>query len=356
MMAASAGVCFHVDASNIIGLGHLMESVILARILERNGCRVSFIMRAHPEATGPLKEKGYEVRAIGKDASDEEEIKAVQGFVRDAGIDVLVCNLRDRYADFFRKLRVDAALVAVQDNDRMEGINADVVVNFSIMQDGEFYRSLPDSGKYAIGPMYAVLPEEMHSRWKEARDAKKACSTIFVNQGGSDPFGLTAKTIRALELLELKERVIVVVGPAISEKHRKELEAMIEGGLKNDYHFEWGVPQRRLHDIMRESDIALTAAGDTLYELSVFGVPSIIICHHETHNRIANRFSEVGAAINLGVGSDVSEQVIADTLKGLLGDRERRALLSRNARSILDGRGSERVSDIIMKAIEGRQI
>ena len=39
---------------------------------------------------------------------------------------------------------------------------------------------------------------------------------------------------------------------------------------------------------MRKADIAITAAGNTLYELALFHVPCITVSHHQQHHLVAS--------------------------------------------------------------------
>ena len=104
-----------------------------------------------------------------------------------------------------------------------------------------------------------------------------------------------------------------------------------------------------MHQLMAESDIAITAAGNTLYELAVFGVPSIVICHHEKHNVVAEKFAEKNAGINLGVGTDLDIHLIAEAINKLLRSKEKRSELSANIKKVVDGLGSKRVAEKVLK-------
>jgi len=104
-----------------------------------------------------------------------------------------------------------------------------------------------------------------------------------------------------------------------------------------------------MHQIMKESDLAITAAGNTLYELALFGVPSIVICHHEKHNKVAKEFAKRNSAINLGIGTKLDLRIIANTVDELLSSREKRLKLSINAKKIVDGLGSKRIAEKVLE-------
>ena len=222
-------ICFRVDASNKIGMGHLMESISLAESLKKRVyCNIIFLTKNYLLAADILKERGYQVETVREDISEEEEINLVLELIKKLRVEVLICDLLDKNDEYFQTLKAFIkTLVVILDDARHRAVPGNIVVNFNIAQEERFYKELPDNKTlYCIGPKYMLLPEELHSEWRKEKIISETCRTIFVNQGGSDPFGLTAKIIRALELLKLKQKIIIVVGHAISHEHKKELEAL----------------------------------------------------------------------------------------------------------------------------------
>lgn len=345
-------IVFCTEASEKVGMGHLMECISLAENLKKGAeCNITFLTKNFLPAIDILKRKGYRVETLREEISKEEEINLMLQLIKKLKVEVLICDLLDKNIEYFQTLKAFIkTLVVILDDARHRAVPGDIVVNFNIAQDVRFYKELPDNKTlYCIGPKYMLLPEELHSEWRKEKIISETCQTIFVNQGGSDPFGLTAKIIRALELLDLKQKIIVVVGHAISYEHKREL-GYLEPQLKNNYQFEWGITQERMHQLLAESDIAITAAGNTLYELAVFGVPSIVICHHEKHNLVAQKFVEKNAVINLGIGTNLEIHTIAEAVNNLLRSKENRSELSANIKRIVDGFGSKRVAKKVLTA------
>jgi len=342
-------ICFRVDASNSVGMGHLMECITLADFFSKNyECSFIFLVNDFPAINGVLSKYGYEGLVMHHTENENVELESMKYHLRGKSVDIIVCNLLNRSDDYYRRLRILAShSVIILDDENQRRVPGDVVINFSITQDPEFYSLLKDSGTiYCIGPAYMPLSDEFYGKWCIKKIIPEECKTIFMNQGGSDPFGLTAKIIRALELLDLSQTIYVIMGDAISDKHRQELESM-QGALKNRYIFEWGVTHTRMLEIMEKTDLAITAAGNTLYELAIFGIPSIVICHHERHRIVADKFAERSAIITLGVGTQLHEERIADSVHHLLHHRPARAKLSDAIKKVIDGKGCRRISGVL---------
>ena len=345
--------CFRVDASTEVGMGHLIESISLAESLTKSvECDIVFLIRNYLPAVNILRRKGYQVQILRRDIKEEDEISQIDQAIKKFETEVLICDLLNKDNGYFRKLKsIAKRTVVILDDAKQRAVNADIVVNFNIVQKEEFYQKLPAGGTiYCIGPKYMLLSEELHNEWKKEKVIPQTCRTIFVNQGGGDLFGLTAKIIRALELLNLKQKIIVVAGPSMSQEHRRELESL-KPGLKNCYQFEWSITQEQMHQFMSESDLAITAGGNTIYELAVFGVSSITVCQQEEQNTVAQEFAQRQAIVNLGIGTNISPDLIANSVKELLHDRTQRISLSKNAKRISDGKGCRRVAEIIIHSM-----
>lgn len=343
--------CFRVDAGNKIGMGHLTESICLADSLRsRTNGEIVFLVNRFAPALDTIKRSGYAYHIVREGLDAQENAEIVLDWIRKNDVQVVIVDLLNVENTYLQKLKNSAAkLVVILDDAEHRQVVGDLVINFNITQDEKFYLVLPPSGtNYLIGPKYMLLPEELHEIWKKEKTLPETCGTIFVNQGGGDPYGLTMKIIKELERLNLKQKVIVVIGPAMLLQHRKEI-TNLKPQLKNSYQFEWDVTQKKMYQLMLEGDLAITAAGNTLYELAVFGIPSIAVCHHERHNKVASKFEERMAVVNLGVGSDLPDNVIAGEVEQLLLAKERRSSLSHNIKKIVDGLGSKRIAEYILE-------
>ena len=84
---------------------------------------------------------------------------------------------------------------------------------------------------------------------------------------------------------------------------------------------------------MKNADIAFTSQGRTIYELAVLGVPSIVLAQNEREQ--LHTFAQMdNGFLNLGLGKDVSEEVIKNTFDWLVNTpyirREMRELMLKN--------------------------
>lgn len=98
---------------------------------------------------------------------------------------------------------------------------------------------------------------------------------------------------------------------------------------------------------MAQADLALSSAGRTITELSVIGVPTLCIAQNEKEMGHTHTTAENGVVM-LGLGSEVSGDVLANSLRDFIGDSSKRAQLRKNALAATAGRSNEHIVREIM--------
>ena len=354
------------DSGNRIGMGHITESLSLLKSIKDNiNADILFLTRDYPAGVEKIKQAGFSVKTVETTGSIDKDAENVLNQAKEFAADLIMVDLLrvkrvDQGAvvindDYFLKLKSSGLpLVAVFDDTVMLETSADLVVNFHICQDENYYNSLSSKDKYLIGPKYALLDENYSELGKIKKDIPDICGTVFVNQGGSDPYALTAKIIRSLMKINMNNRIDIVVGAALTKEHLDEIEALGRQ-CPDNYKFYYNVKPHQMRELMNNADFAVTAAGNTLYELCALGVASLIISHHKDHDDVAEEFARRKAAVNLGIGTQLSEADIAEAVKKIADDAALRKRLSSKARRLADGCGALRVCESIVSLLREKR-
>jgi UDP-N-acetylglucosamine:LPS N-acetylglucosamine transferase len=169
---------------------------------------------------------------------------------------------------------------------------------------------------------------------------------ILVTMGGSDPAGMTAFALDALNLLPRPLAVQVVVGPAFS---RASSLAEIVAHSKHAVRVSQGLDA--VAPLMRASRLAVASFGVTAYELAACGVPAVHLCLTADHARSSSAFEQAQIAERLSVFSHIRPQQVAEAVGGLLGDASRRTEMAARARALIDGRGAQRVAALVVSGL-----
>ena len=99
--------------------------------------------------------------------------------------------------------------------------------------------------------------------------------------------------------------------------------------------------------LMLGSDVAITNSGLTKYELSVLGVPSIIISNNTQQALYSEDFSSYGSSIHLGSISVVNDKYIRESCVDLMKDYKLRLNMSKKGKGLLDSDGLKRIWKVL---------
>lgn len=348
-----------VDSGNRIGMGHVAECLSLCKTISGSArAEFLFLTRNFKPGIDRIRKSGYPIRIINGSNSVGRDtgwlIRAASDFKADI---IIVDLLRVRRADpgaviidnsYFKSTNsAGLPAVAVFDDDVHQETDASAVINFHICQRQSYYKRFKDKDKYLTGPKYALLDDVYYRIWKKKKNISKACGNLFINQGGSDPYNLTYKILRAMKDLEIHARVNVVIGSGIEKKHLSCINS-IKVSLGRQFRCFFGIKPPQMRKLMMKADLAVSAAGNTLYELCALGVPTAVLSHHKDHDIVAKGFEKLGAVVNIGIGTEVSVSFISSRINDIYKDHKRRICLSTMARNVTDGAGCIRAAEHIL--------
>ena len=144
---------------------------------------------------------------------------------------------------------------------------------------------------------------------------------MLVTLGGSDPHNVTLKVLEGLSLLDIPGIEVKVVVGDINPHYAKlrdycdsrELNVELLRGVEN------------MAEIMSWADCAVTAAGETCYELIYMQTPFLSMIVAENQIAFADRSHQLGICRSLGWYDKLSIERIADELQEFIyNTKERR--------------------------------
>lgn len=341
-------VAFRTDGNTSIGLGHLTECLTLAKRLQ-NHYSVSSLFIISSD-TVEIQKLGDFTPATERLTANigEEDSKLTGQILKKHRINLLVTNLRAVTSDYLNDLKKRGITLVCIDELGNRDIIADVVINGSIVGDWHRYQFQSQSTLTYFGPEYMIMDKAFGTFHQKEKPIKPETTNILVTMGGVDRSGATLRIIEALNRLDKKIRKSIVVGPAFH--HRSKLEELLPRVKENNFQMSY-VPAN-MAELMFEVDLALSAGGNTLYELACVGTPSMVL-YEDEHEGIQGRvFDRERAAICLGKGSEVPQEQITASVSSLLRDQALRTEMSQNGKRLVDGKGTERVCDIILDKLK----
>jgi UDP-2,4-diacetamido-2,4,6-trideoxy-beta-L-altropyranose hydrolase len=328
------------DASVAIGTGHVMRCLALAQAWQDAGGKATFAMAERTLAIeARLESESCEIVSMNSGCGSPEDAIEAAALARRRRAEWIVVDGYRFSADYQRALKhAGFKLLFIDDYVHAQRYCGDFVLNQNVHATEAMYSARAAYTRLLLGPRYCMLRREFAPwrGWK--REIVRVGRKVLVTMGGSDSENLTCRMIDALAMVKSEgmEATVVVGG---SNPHYAELKkaAVVSGKRIRVLKDVSNLPK-----LMSASDVAISAAGSTCWELCLLGVPSLLIDVAENQTGIAKELAKRGCAIHAGDGS-VAAHKIARQLEDLLQSREQRQLLAERCRGLVDGRGAERV-------------
>lgn len=332
-------ILFRVDGSKVMGMGHVYRSLAIAEAL-REGSRaeISFLMSAdHSEGIATISKSGYPVRVFRAGGLD-----SILDSIRDFAPSVVINDLPLVEETYLRSLgRLGAVTINLVDTlDDLERVSRDAQFVISVMNED---RETPE-GFYG-GPAFAILRRHFQGRERTFREKP---ARILLSFGGADPQALTVKVARALAPLAREVEIVSVAGPAFP--HTAVFEAL-QRTLGADLRLVKGVDVQ-IADLMLDADLVLCSGGMSVYEIAALGTPGVVLAQNAREDRRMREFSRFGTIEYLGLGVDVDEAAILETVRRILGDAAKRRDMSDRGRNLVDGYGATRAAGIVLEQVQ----
>lgn len=259
---------------------------------------------------------------------------------------IIIFNLREIHNDFLT--RVKTAMPGVEyiciDEFGNRRLDADVIINPMI--DKSYWNYETEAELYC-GQQYLVLPLELQDYRNRNTNIRETIQTVTVSMGGVDAVDSTYKLAQWLPRVDKTIRINLVLGGGYTNK--EEIMRIVDSNprIRVYQNISW------LPRLFTESDLAVCAGGNTLHELAVIGIPTIIMpgMPHEYRNGKAYEEKEFGICTDMA--SEMSYEVF-EQIFHRLENRELRECMSQKGKEAADGNGYKRICEIVMQRI-GRQ-
>lgn len=340
---------FRVDGAQHLGLGHIMRCIAFAQRLRNKGLKPIFVIRDYEKKIAELIcQYEYPVLTIPPDSSLALDASLTSNYASQYKINLIITDLsnkdfmanQDEYAKYLQGLKNCCKFLITMDGLNYISYPSDIVIIPYYGGEKKQHKS-SNNTKFLLGPSYFIFRKEFIEAAKIKREIKKAAKNILITMGGSDPCGLSLKTVKALNKLNIRSlNLRIVIGIAFKSNLKQSIARAL-GNFKGTYEFFMG--SDNMAELMLWSDLIISNGGLTKYEMAVTGTPGIVIAQDEIEAQRAKEFEKAGTVLYLGSIDEVDESAIAEATAQLLKNYELRSHMSVRGRIVVDGRGIERV-------------
>lgn len=341
-------ILFRVDAGPKIGLGHLQRCLSLATALRHFNIGCFFLTNEEPTVYHRIKRFGFDGRTLGAiepwGADDLTQTMAVAAAHKCGAI---VVDSDYEGARYLSQLRNAGYYVVAIEDTAPHAFPCQLVVNGDAHARQLPYQAISEDTQFLLGPEYSILRREF---WEvPPRVISENVDRILVTLGGADPSNIMPRVINALDTLPEAFSVSVIIGPFF--ENFSQIQAAAQRAQR-------GITLVRapdsVRDLMMEAGLAVSAGGQTLYELARVGCPTVAVRMASNQDGQLAAFEDAGFVHAVGhVEHGGIVEAICTAVRTLLADSQARAAMSIAGQRLIDGHGAMRVAQTILAEHKG---
>ena len=344
-------IIFRADGNKIIGSGHVMRCVAIAEALRILHIESLFVL-AENTFVKVLEEHHFKYEILQSDYCDmESEIESFRELLDIYFPEAIIID--SYYVTFHYLESIKQYGKVIYIDDRAEfAYPVDILVNYNIFAKETEYKNLYKSSKMTIptlllGAKYVPLRKEFQNTQKNI--LKEEVFKILISTGGADSEHVMLNIVKYLEKHSIfgNYEFHFVIGAMNGDKDEickrtKDMKNIV-------LHQNVESMQRLIHNC----DIAVSAAGTTLYELCACGIPTITYILADNQIVAEKIFAEREIMLSAGdirTKSDFLEELF-QLLNKLSNDYALRIKLVKNAYQAVNANGVNILARKILEEI-----
>ena len=331
------------DGNTDIGMGHVMRCLSIAEAAADLGCSPVFIT-ADNGCLSMIEERGFRAIVLNTDYRDMlSEIPQLKKIVKQQKDMLLIDSYQadDAYFDAVKEFVQTACL---EDMEVPHPVCLLINYNIYAPQLADNYKELED---VLLGIQYMPLRKAFQAPCEY--QIKDKITDVMITTGGSDPYFAAAAFMDAIlaDTFLSKQKINwhIVSGPF--NRFAEELKNRYQSCKNVCIHEN----VKDMRELLLQTDVVLTAAGSTVYEVSSLGIPMIVFYFAENQRQGACALAELTQIVNAGCFAKNSQAVTDRAVKALhqcVAEKTYRERLYEQERQLVDGKGAQRIAKALM--------
>tara|TARA_R110002050_G_scaffold109799_1_gene221299 strand:- start:15376 stop:16410 length:1035 start_codon:yes stop_codon:yes gene_type:complete len=269
-------IFFKAEANSSIGGGHLHRCISIANECIEQGLQVAFIFSdSASESIQKVKQLGFQSFEIPFET--QLDFESYKDFVPSGSLILFdTDNFHFYSGNLINKLHLQNIKTACYTITDQHRITTDIIINSNIISKTHTYNSPKETIKL-LGPEYLIFSPSFRSNTIVERTIH-CFENLLLFFGNADSHNLTSYFLDVIHKSQKNfKKIIVVVGPL--NKHKEGIENKISNysNLNIEYHYNTS----QISKLYERTDIAITAAGMTMWEMALYKIPQLVVASSE---------------------------------------------------------------------------
>lgn len=280
-------IVIRADGNAKIGAGHLMRCLTVAEAIGKvQGHRENIcFLCADGQSAGLVRECGFRAEVLDTEYREmETELPVWKHYLLNDTITEYTILVDSYYVtDYYLEELRQLGRVYLLDDMQAHTYPADTVINYNAFADEAAYHKLYEGTQTQIlaGSRYVPVREQFLGRdYCVASKVKQ----VMITTGGGDLQNITGAILRTVYQKDIEYHIVTGrFNPYLEELkswERKKSNVHIYHDVKN------------MAELMQMCDIAITAGGTTIYELSAIGIPFLCFSCAENQEALTEYIGE----------------------------------------------------------------
>lgn len=346
------------DGNAKIGAGHLMRCLTIGEAVRKLlKAPETLVLCADEESAKLASDRGFHTGVFHTDYRRmEDELALWKQWIKDEENTILVDSyyVTDAYLEALRCF----GRVCLMDDMQKHAYPVDVVVNYNVFADEAVYKKMyygaangqamydgqcagspageMDCVQLYLGGLYAPLREQFQNVNYQVKDRVKQ---VLLTTGAGDADNIAGAIMDRVYREDLIYHVLV----GRFSPHLPDWQQRAKTCSNIQVHFD----VQDMAGLMKQCDLAVTAGGSTVYELSAVGVPFIAFSYAENQELLVEYLGDRDAAGSAGAWHKNREKTLEQLdfwFQRFCMDYDLRQKYAKRERSMVDGQGAERLA------------
>lgn len=258
--------------------------------------------------------------------------------------DICIIDSYNAQESFYREISQNTKELAYfDDTNRILYPKGSTLINGILNVDNNQYKNQKDIA-LLLDIQYQCVRSEFWNN--QPKIINKSIKNIFITVGGNDIRNSIPKLVTLCKGIIPNCFINIAIGSS-----SKNLDEILSFKIDSRINIAINSSAQEIHSLMNNSDLAISAAGQTLCELACCGVPGIsfsVIDNQTEHAKAwdyKNCFDYAGQWDNPRLSETIKSIIIYNK------NTEIRQFKSQNMQRIIDGNGSKRIAEYLLSKI-----
>ncbi len=327
-------ILFIANAGPAVGGGHVMRSLTLAAALTERGAECLFL--ADPAVEAILTAFAPD---IGRRPVVALSAEAIVAATASLAFEAVVFDHYGLDRETHEAV-ADGRPALVLDDLADRPLGGDLVLDSGPHRTAADYADLAPKARLLLGPGYAPVRPAFAALREDALARRGGePRRVLVSMGLTDVGGATGRVVERIRRRFGDAELDVVIGSgAPSRKGLSRIAA-------HDPRLRLHVDTTDMAELTAAADLAVGAAGSTIWERCVLGLPSVAVTLAENQRPAARTLAQAGALLWVDAEAADFDAAFDRAITRLFIDRALRRSLTEKSAAICDGLGAARVAD-----------